>query len=289
MELALNQEHILSLIFQPIIIDYHNEIVKNQPEIKETFDKNSERFNTYDVRLFFPKLPPPAYVNKQWNRVFKGTATKMQSSLEIQEPHLRLLALYLYRPQIPEVHIIKAMLSLHPWSYITKDQLENNINTHILGQEERNTRLAHLAEKIQGYQNTFLKNKKDASESTNFNLLLLTALELLPYNYHPYLQNHRYFFYQLLFNGPLNNAFKASFFNYLITPYSTIYNIPEIINIALESPYFKIDSGNMSCEEWYEKLKLANFDLRNKILLKVGFSPEEIKNVEASHYIVKKI
>jgi hypothetical protein len=289
MELALNQEHILSIIFQPIIIAYHDETVNNQPEIKETFDNNPTIFNTCDVRLFFPKFPPHPAVNKQWNRVFKRTATEIQSSLEIEEPHLELLALYLYRPQIPEAYIIKDMLSLHPWSYITKDQLENNINRCIPGQEERELRLAHLATKKHGYQKTFLKNQNDASESTRFNLLLLTALELLPYNRQPDLIYYRYFFYQLFFNSSLSNASKCSFFNYLITPYSTIYGIPEIINIALESPHFKINSENMSCEEWYEKLYLIHLDLRHKILLKMGFSPEEIFNVRVKTFRIKPI
>jgi hypothetical protein len=191
MELVFTTNEILRVILQIPIEEYYQEVVRKQSKIQKAFNNNNHlTFDTYDVRLFFPKIPFPFYVNKQWKNVFKSTFVQMQPSLEREKTNLNLLIMpYVYEPWSAEKHsdiLIKDILSIHPWSYITKDQLENNINLRITNQEERNIRLKKM---IKEYQETFLKTQKDTPEPTSFNLLSLTALELLPYlNWQNYLK-----------------------------------------------------------------------------------------------------
>lgn len=198
----------------------------------------------------------------------------MKSTLNIEEPDLNFLTLYLYSPTI-KPNIIKGLLSLYPWFSITKNQLKNNINTRITNQDEKKLCIKILEKQITAYQKLSSKNQDDRLESTTFNLLLLTAFELLHCD-HPSVEKHHFFFYQLFFNSSLHSSLKNAFFHHLIEFNSTISGIKKLIGIPLDSLRFQIDSQNLSCDEWCKKLSFCDNYLKNKALIKLGFSPEKI-------------
>jgi hypothetical protein len=232
MEFALKTENLLNLLFKQVAIDYQKQIIEIQHEMQEVFESHPYlKFDTCDVRLFFPKYPPLACVNKQWNAFFVCNPQFLE--VKATEEDQTLLIQLLDRDKIRT----KGFIAINPFVYITQEQIENNTKNQV-----------HLKKLINKYQTVF----KDENQKTGFHLISLIALIDAPFARFETNKLFRQFFFNYSFYVTL----KRSFFNHLIQEPND-----ETITIAVETPNFKINYEDKLFWEWYAEL--TNVSSRN--------------------------